>query len=78
MFKLLLSLGWAISMHAGPLFYIYDLPEKYHNHSRYGGDVSAPGCFYSLDAIFPKLLRASPYVTTQPDEADYFYVSPFA
>ena len=31
--------------------------------------------FYALDAIFPRLLRESPYVTKLAEEADYFFVS---
>ena len=31
--------------------------------------------FYALDAIFPRLLRESPYVTKLAEAADYFFVS---
>jgi hypothetical protein len=28
---------------------------------------------YSCHQIFPEILKASPYITTNPEEADYFY-----
>ena len=74
---LLLSPHPAFSSSAAvrPKIYIYDLPEKYHNMTAYGPQIQSPGCFYSLDYIFPTLLKQSPYWTNNTNEADYFYVS---
>lgn len=56
-----------------PKIWIYDLPEDLHNHSAYEYKME-PRNFYSLDYTFPKILKASPYVTTNAEEADFFYV----
>ncbi|KAG1669049.1 hypothetical protein FOA52_003967 [Chlamydomonas sp. UWO 241] len=49
--------------------YIYEGPEKWRNFSAWG-DISDSD--YGLDQLFPALLKMSAYVTTDPDEADYF------
>jgi hypothetical protein len=57
---------------SSPRVYIYDLPQ-YKDMKRYGHEFT-PGCFYTLDYVFPTLLSESPYYTDRPEEADYFYV----
>lgn len=49
--------------------YIHDLPQ-WKNITAHG-DISDSD--YGLDQLFPELLKASPYVTTNPEEADYFF-----
>ncbi len=55
-----------------PKIYIYDLPQ-YKDSKKFGHEFT-PGCFYTLDVLFPQLLRESPYWTNNTEEADYFYV----
>jgi hypothetical protein len=75
-FLLVTSIWFSVaSREYRPKIYVYDLPEKYHNFSRFGDEIRAPSCFYALDEIFPRLLRESPYLTKNAEEADYFYVS---
>ena len=57
-----------------PKIFVYDLPEKWHDEAKYGNEINAPSCFYSVDKLFPELLRASPYHTKNATEADFFYV----
>ncbi|KAG1657850.1 hypothetical protein FOA52_002029 [Chlamydomonas sp. UWO 241] len=59
-----------------PRIYVYhnNLPERLHNHSRFGHIAAEMGDFYTMDFLFPALLKDSPYVTTDPEEADFFYV----
>ncbi len=45
------------------------------HHSPLTVQVEDGHYFYALDAIFPQLLRESPYVTKNAEEADYFFVS---
>ncbi|GAX82871.1 hypothetical protein CEUSTIGMA_g10297.t1 [Chlamydomonas eustigma] len=55
--------------------YVYDLP-RWKNSSTFGDssnfeDISDSD--YGLDQIFPEVLKNSTYVTTKPEEADYFF-----
>jgi len=57
-----------------PLIYIYDFPEisaQYRNYTATGDYMDTN---YGLDQVFPALLQESPYVTTDPEKADYFFV----
>mmetsp|Transcript_6351 Transcript_6351/g.14064 ORF Transcript_6351/g.14064 Transcript_6351/m.14064 type:complete len:469 (+) Transcript_6351:20-1426(+) len=56
-----------------PLIYVYDLPKlapEFRNYT-FCGDYSDTN--YGFDQVFPALLFESPYITTDPDKADYFY-----
>lgn len=55
-----------------PRIYVYDMPPLFKNATRFG-DIS--DSFYGLDQLFPELLNASPYITNNSSEADFFYVS---
>lgn len=59
---------------ARPKIFMYELPEKFHNWTKFGNELKAPGCFYSLDYILPALLRNTSYHTTDANEADFFFV----
>eukprot|EP00195_Chlamydomonas_chlamydogama_P016049 CAMPEP_0202890418 /NCGR_PEP_ID=MMETSP1392-20130828/826_1 /ASSEMBLY_ACC=CAM_ASM_000868 /TAXON_ID=225041 /ORGANISM="Chlamydomonas chlamydogama, Strain SAG 11-48b" /LENGTH=419 /DNA_ID=CAMNT_0049573979 /DNA_START=39 /DNA_END=1298 /DNA_ORIENTATION=+ len=57
---------------AHPKIYVYDLKnEKYRNFTEFKDITDS---FYGLDQLFPELLLNSSYVTTNAEEADYFYV----
>lgn len=60
-----------------PKIYVYDLPEKYRT-SKFTEmrqpDFPMKSHPYSLDHYLPILIRDSPYVTTNGEEADFFYV----
>lgn len=62
------------SVARSPKIFIYSLPEKYHNMTQFGNEVTSVANFYALDYVFPTLLKDSPHVTTEPEEADFFYV----
>jgi len=56
---------------ARPKIYMYQLSDFWRNWTKFG-DIS--DSFYGLDQLFPELLGASPYLTNNTNEADYFYV----
>lgn len=58
-----------------PRIFVYDLPKSlskgmFHKDNF---DMDSAG-LYGLEVFLPKVLRDSPYVTTNAAEADYFYV----
>lgn len=62
-----------------PRIYVYQLPANYTT-TNYADDPNGKGQWgglYGLESLFPHLLLSSPYVTTNPDEADFFYMHSF-
>lgn len=59
------------AIQSAPKIYIYDLPAYSNCQSHVGGE----NLIYGAEQILPKALRQSQiYVTTNPEEADFFYV----
>lgn len=59
-----------------PKIFVYDIPSKSSKATGESGkdEQGAIQGLYGLEILFPQLLAASPYVTADPDEADYFYI----
>ena len=74
---LVLFAAYSHATHARPKIYSYKLlpDSKYHDLEKYGHEFASPGCFYSLDYLFPQLLKESLHATSNASEADFFYVS---
>ena len=78
MMILLVCIAVAMSVYSKdvrPKIFVYDLPEKWHDEAKWGPEINAPSCFYTVDKLFPRLLRDSRHYTNNSAEADFFYVS---
>ena len=74
MLSLILLSCMAMQMASSLKIYIYEMPEEFHDRKRFGDQINSPGCFYTIDAVFPSLLRESPVFTKNPEEANYFHI----
>lgn len=59
---------------ARPRIYVYELPAKFRQDDKFV--EIAKGSDYSLDVLLPWMVKQSPYVTKNPEEADFFLGMP--
>ena len=55
-----------------PRIYLYNVSDKYRDEREAWDWIHTS--LYGLEITFPVYLQQSPYITTNPEEADYFYV----
>lgn len=58
-----------------PKIYLYKLPERFRNCSEV--DTYEAFSNYGAETYIPTALKESPYVTSNPEEADFFWVTAY-